>query len=136
MFIISGGESVWGGRINLRNCGVRSNFVLKNMEMMEMSDFMGLAIGAGTFLIIGVFHPIVIKAEYHLGTRIWWAFLLAGVLFVVASVMVNYVLVSSLLGVIGFSCFWSILELFQQQERVHKGWFPRNPKRTYPWDAQ
>ena len=104
--------------------------------MMEMSNFMGLAIGACTFLAIGVFHPIVIKAEYYLGTRIWWAFLLAGVLFLVASVLVHHVLVSSLLGVTGFSCFWSILELFQQQERVHKGWFPRNPKRTYPWDAQ
>jgi hypothetical protein len=21
-----------------------------------------------------------------------------------------------------------------QQERVRKGWFPRNPRRTYPWD--
>ena len=103
---------------------------------MQLTDFTGLAIGAGTFLAIGVFHPLVIKAEYYLGTRCWWAFLLAGILFIIASIVVNTVLASSLLGVIGFSCFWSILELFQQQERVHKGWFPRNPKRRYPWDAQ
>ncbi|MDD7608206.1 MAG: DUF4491 family protein [Bacteroidales bacterium] len=28
-----------------------------------------------------------------------------------------------------FSCFWSILELFQQRERVRKGWLPKKPKK-------
>ena len=37
-------------------------------------------------------------------------------------------LLSTLLGVVAFSSFWSILELFQQRERVRKGWFPANPK--------
>lgn len=104
------------------------------MELLQQYHLLGLIIGLGTFLIIGVFHPIVIKAEYHYGTRCWWWFMVAGVLFVALSLMLNNVLVSALLGVTGFSCFWSILEVFQQQERVHKGWFPRNPKRTYPWD--
>jgi len=27
------------------------------------------------------------------------------------------------------SCLWSILELFEQEERVKKGWFPKNPKK-------
>ena len=40
------------------------------------------------------------------------------------------------MGVGAFSCFWGIREMKQQQERVHKGWFPRNPKRTYPWDEK
>jgi hypothetical protein len=31
--------------------------------------------------------------------------------------------------VFSFSCFWSILELFEQRERVRKGWFPKKPKR-------
>ena len=104
------------------------------IEFLECNHLLGLAIGLCTFLIIGVFHPIVIKAEYHLGTRCWWMFLLAGVACVAASALTASVLASALLGVTGFSCFWSILEVFQQQERVHKGWFPRNPKRTYPWD--
>lgn len=30
----------------------------------------GLLIGVITFIIIGLFHPIVIKAEYYLGTKI------------------------------------------------------------------
>ena len=36
--------------------------------------FTGLIIAFGTFLIIGVFHPIVIKTEYYFGTGPWWVF--------------------------------------------------------------
>ena len=61
-------------------------------------NFTGIVIGASVFLMIGFFHPIVIKAEY------WF-------------------------GAFAFSCFWSILELFQQKKRVERGWFPANPKR-------
>jgi hypothetical protein len=32
-------------------------------------------------------------------------------------------------GVTAFSSFWSIIEVFEQRERVRKGWFPENPKR-------
>ena len=38
----------------------------------------GLLLGALTFLIIGVCHPIVIKTEYYFGTRPWPLFLLTG----------------------------------------------------------
>ena len=34
----------------------------------------GLTVGIFTFLIIGLFHPLVIKAEYWFGTRSWWMF--------------------------------------------------------------
>ena len=44
-------------------------------------NFTGIIVGLATFLIIGVFHPIVIKAEYYLGTKCWWMFLLAGIIF-------------------------------------------------------
>lgn len=104
------------------------------MELLKEYHLLGLLIGLGTFLIIGVFHPIVIKAEYHYGTRCWWWFLVAGALLIALTLIIDNVLVSALLGVAGFSCFWSILEVFQQQERVRKGWFPRNPRRRYPWD--
>lgn len=91
--------------------------------------YQGLLIGLGTFLIIGVFHPIVIKAQYYFGTGCWWVFLIAGVAAVAGSLFVGNLLASALLGVTGFSCFWSILEVFQQEKRVERGWFPRNPKR-------
>ena len=88
-------------------------------------NYTGLIIGAATFLIIGLFHPIVIKAEYHFGTKCWWVFALAGILFVAASLWVDSFIWSTLLGVIAFSSFWSILELFEQKKRVEKGWFPK-----------
>lgn len=92
-------------------------------------DFVGLIIGSCTFLIIGIFHPIVIKAEYHFGVGCWWAFLVVGLAGVAVSLFVNNFILSTLIGVVAFSSFWSILELFKQRERVSKGWFPANPKR-------
>lgn len=92
-------------------------------------NFTGLIIGIATFLIIGLFHPIVIKAEYYLGTKCWWMFALAGIIFIVLSILIENIILSTVLGVFGFSSFWSILELFEQKKRVEKGWFPKNPKR-------
>lgn len=91
--------------------------------------FDGLLIGAATFLTIGLFHPLVIKAEYYLGVKCWWMFLIAGIAGVIGSLFVCSSLLSTLLGVFAFSSFWSIKELFQQRERVRKGWFPKNPNR-------
>lgn len=92
-------------------------------------NYLGVIIAVVTFLVIGVFHPIVIKYEYYFGTKHWWVFLLLGVLFVGASLWLENVVFSSVFGVIGCSCFWSILEVFEQRKRVMKGWFPKNPKR-------
>lgn len=90
-------------------------------------NFTGLLVGLSTFLIIGFFHPLVIKAEYYLGVKSWMLFTLAGVIFAVASLLVNHMILSTILGVTSFSSFWSILEVFQQRERVRKGWFPQGP---------
>jgi hypothetical protein len=91
--------------------------------------FTGIIISLSTFLIIGLFHPIVIKVEYYFGTRPWWLFLVGGIAAIAASINVNDVILSSLLGVLGASLLWSIGELFSQKKRVEKGWFPMNPKR-------
>ncbi|MBQ5350981.1 MAG: DUF4491 family protein [Bacteroidaceae bacterium] len=92
-------------------------------------NYIGLITAVATFLIIGVFHPIVIKGEYHFGTRPWWVFLLLGLAFITGSLFIENSTASTVLGVIGCSFLWSILELFEQKERVRKGWFPMNPKR-------
>lgn len=89
----------------------------------------GIIVGLATFLTIGLFHPLVIRAEYHLGVRCWPLFALAGVGSCLASAFLSNFIASTILGVVGFSCFWSIHELFQQRRRVEKGWFPANPKR-------
>ena len=66
------------------------------MDFIIDNHLQGLVIGICTFLIIGMFHPIVVKAEYYWNTRCWW-----------------------------------FKEIFEQEKRVQKGWFPKNPKRTY-----
>ena len=92
-------------------------------------NFEGPLIGLATFLIIGVFHPIVIKTEYYFGTRPWWIFLLLGLGCIAGALFVESTLTSALLGVTGFSSLWTILELFEQKERVRKGWFPKREKK-------
>ena len=101
------------------------------MDFITTHHMGGLMLGICTFLIIGTFHPIVIKAEYYFGTRSWWFFLVLGILGIIACLWISNLFWSSLLGVFAFSCFWSIHEIFQQEERVRKGWFPKNPNRKY-----
>lgn len=95
---------------------------------MEL-NFSGVAIGIATFLIIGLFHPLVIKAEYYIGVKSWWLFLLLGIVTGVVSLLVHNLIISIILGVVAFSSFWSIGEVFEQRKRVQKGWFPKNPNR-------
>lgn len=98
-------------------------------------NWIGIIIGFATFVCIGLFHPIVIKAEYYFGHRCWPAFLLAGIGALAASLFTPNEYLSIILGVIAFSCFWSILEVRQQYERVRRGWFPMNPKRKKDYEA-
>uniref|UniRef100_UPI0006CFDD4A DUF4491 family protein n=1 Tax=Clostridium sp. NkU-1 TaxID=1095009 RepID=UPI0006CFDD4A len=86
-------------------------------------------IGVGTFLIIGLLHPVVIKAEYYFGGKIWPVFLIAGALCIGFSLACPGGILSALLAVLGFSLLWSIKELAEQKKRVEKGWFPKNPKK-------
>ena len=101
----------------------------RQTDRTRQMNYSGLIIAVITFLVIGLFHPLVIKSEYYFGTKCWWAFALAGLAFIVASLLVENSVASPILGVVGCSCLWSILEIFEQRERVRKGWFPMNPKR-------
>lgn len=96
-------------------------------------NFSGIIIAISTFLIIGVFHPIVIKTEYYTGTRLWWVFLILGISTIICALFIENIVVSSILGVTGASFLWSIGELFDQRKRVLKGWFPMNPKRRHEY---
>ena len=44
-------------------------------EFLTQYHIAGLAVGLATFLIIGLFHPLVIKGEYYVGRKIRWWFL-------------------------------------------------------------
>lgn len=94
-------------------------------------NYNGILIGAIAFFTIGIFHPIVIKSEYYFSKKIWPLFLIVGTGFIIGSLIISNYLLSITIGVIGFSCIWSIHEIIEQEERVKKGWFPKNPKRKY-----
>ena len=87
--------------------------------------FTGIVIAISCFLIIGLFHPIVIKTEYYTGTKYWWMFLVAGLACIAAALFIANPIVSA----------WSIKELFEQRDRVIKGWFPMNPRRKGEYPA-
>ena len=91
--------------------------------------FTGLIIAVCTFLTRGIWHPIVIKTEYHWGTRPWIVYLLIGLICIIAALFIENTIVSAVVGVFGASALWGIGELFSQKKRVQKGWFPMNPKR-------
>ena len=94
-------------------------------EFIESYHLTGIIIGLVTFIIIGLFHPLVVKGEYYFGVKCWWGFLLMGIGGVVAALLLNNVILSASCGVFAFSSFWSIGELFEQRKRVEKGWFPK-----------
>ena len=94
---------------------------------MEL-NFEGILIGIASLLIIGLFHPIVIKCEYYFSQRVWPVFLVTGLLLLAAALFVQG-LFSILLALIGDACLWSIREIKEQAQRVAKGWFPKNPNR-------
>ena len=106
--------------------------VIYNIEI----HYTGIIIAICTFLIIGLFHPIVIKMEYYSGTKYWWTFLLSGFVFIFAALFVGNVIISSLFGVTGASLLWAIGELFSQKKRVKKGWFPMNKKRQHDYSRE
>lgn len=97
--------------------------------------FTGIIIAISTFLVIGFFHPVVVKTEYYFGTRPWWLFLVGGIVCIICSLLIENHIFSSIVGVIGASFLWSIGELFSQKKRVQKGWFPMNPKRKDQYDS-
>ncbi len=98
-------------------------------------NFSGIIIGAAVFLSIGICHPAVIKMEYHLGKKSWWIWLVAGLICCVASLFIENNILSTIVGGFAFTCLWGIHEMFLQEKRVLKGWFPENPKRHDYYEA-
>lgn len=90
----------------------------------------GIIIAVICFFCIGIFHPIVIKAEYYFSARCWPVFLVVGMALLGISLLADQILISVTLGVLGCSCLWSILELKEQEKRVERGWFPKNERRV------
>ncbi|WP_432631020.1 DUF4491 family protein [Brotaphodocola sp.] len=89
----------------------------------------GLLVGVFTFLIIGAFHGVVVKTEYYFSKRVWPIFLILGAIFLTLSLLIRDTALGSIVAVLGVTFLWSIKKLFEQERRVQKGWFPKNPNR-------
>jgi hypothetical protein len=92
-------------------------------------NFNGIIVGAAVFLSIGICHPLVIKMEYRWGKQSWWAWLVAGLAFCALSLLVRNDILSIIIGGFAFCCLWGVYEMFLQEKRVLRGWFPENPAR-------
>ena len=80
------------------------------MDFLNEYHLSGLVIGICTFLIIGLFHPIVVKAEYYWGTKCWWIFLLLGIGGIIASLYTENIMTHNL-EVPGSSPGWSTFKI-------------------------
>jgi len=93
-------------------------------------NFYGLILGVMSFLIIGIWHPIVIKGEYYWGSKKCTPiFIVVGAICVLASLMIDNIYISVCLALFGFSAWWGVKEVKEQEQRVAKGWFPKNPNK-------
>lgn len=97
---------------------------------MNDMNIVGITIAGVSFFLIGLFHFIVIKTEYYFSDKCWPLFLVCGCIFIIISIMISNTILSSICGILGCSCLWSIGELKEQSRRVERGWFPQNPKRN------
>lgn len=92
-------------------------------------NFSGIIVGAATFFIISKARYLTIVAEYHFSKRFWIVFLIFGLAMLVVSALIRQPEVSAILAITGFTYLWGIGEIIEQEERVEKGWYPKNPKR-------
>lgn len=99
-------------------------------DFIELNNLTGLVIGFFSFFVIGLFHPLVIKGEYYFGVKCWWAFLVLGIVCSILSLCCDELILSVFLGVVAFSSFWSIGEVFEQRKRVERGWFPKRENKS------
>jgi uncharacterized membrane protein len=92
--------------------------------------FHGIIIGFASFILIGIFHPIVAKMEYYFGKQSWPWLGIPGIILLILSLFCSQI-ISIFLGVLAFSLFWSCIELFKQHTRVMQGRAKKNPLRNY-----
>ncbi len=102
--------------------------ILVNIGQNEL-NLSGILVGAASFFIIIFGRWACIAGEYHFTKKIWIVFLLAGIVSVALSLFVENTIFASVLSIFGLTFLWGIHEVIEQEERVNKNWFPRNPKR-------
>ncbi|MHB9054581.1 MAG: DUF4491 family protein [Paludibacteraceae bacterium] len=79
--------------------------------------------GAAAFLIIGFFHPIIIRGEYYFGKKIRKLFSITGIILTVQ-------------GIAEFTCLWSIHNIPEQEQQVKVVGFPKSPKKKIKYTTK
>lgn len=101
-----------------------------NIEVFGHSiNLIGVIIGMASFLIIVFARYSCIVGEYYFTKKLWIAFLIIGISAVFGSFLMTNIILSTIVAIIGFNYLWGINEIIEQEQRVNKGWFPKNPKR-------
>lgn len=122
-------DTISHSRVNSKiDIDFNEHTVIKGIETGQeeaLMNYDGLIIGLLSFTAIGIFHPIVIKAEYYFSRKVWPVFAITGATFLIYSLYTENEFQCSIFAIIGICCLWSIKELFDQEKRVKKGWFPR-----------
>src|SRR5689334_16909008 len=92
----------------------------------------GLLTGIATLFIIGLGFPLVLHGERIFGF-LWWPYMMiAGIMFIFASLFVQSDWLSVLTGVLGATFVWGSTELKEQAVRAELGWYPFNPHKRKP----
>ncbi len=92
-------------------------------------NFTGILLAVFTFFAIGLGFVWVIRLEYHVGAHVAWVVGLLGVLMMLGSVLIPCFYGSAFLGILGGTVLWGATELPDQEVRVAKGQFKKNPKK-------
>ena len=93
-----------------------------NLTGLTLGIFMLFCIGFGFFWVI--------KLEYYWGAQVWKLVLLAGLILCLASLFMPAFALSAIFGILGGSVIWGATEFPAQSERVQRGLFPPNPRRS------
>ena len=93
-------------------------------------NWTGIFLGLFMLLVIGFGFFWVIQLEYYLGARVWKSVLVLGIGICLLSLFMPDFTSSALVGIFGGSIVWGATELPGQEERVRRGLFPANPRRT------
>ena len=92
-------------------------------------NLIGVIVGLASFLIIIFARYSCIAGEYYFTKKLWIVFLIIGITGVISAFLVTNIILSAIIAIVGFNYLWGIHEIIEQEERVKKGWFPKNPKR-------
>ncbi len=93
-------------------------------------NYFGITLGVCVYLVIAIWHFFVIKGEYYVGkTACTVVFAVLAVLCIALSLLIKSHFLSAIIAIFGFSSLWGIREVFQQERRVQRGWFPKRKKK-------